>query len=191
MTVLQQSQLPFAVIVACLFAREHVSFRQVCGIILAILGVLCISGVPDMNLTGAVFALLSSLFWAVARLGLKRPRHIPPFTFMAYTALFSSPVFAVLSVIFEDNVFARFAAADQGRLWGSMAYEVFAMAAAMMVWQRLAADNGVNKMAPFTLLQVLFGILSGVIFFDEKITPPIIGGAVPDNLRRRNDYFAR
>lgn len=177
-TVLQQSQVPFAVIIACLFAKERVSFKQVCGIILAILGVLCIFGVPDLNLVGAVFALLSSLFWAIAQLALKRSRHISPYTFMAYTTLFSCPMFAVLSLIFEEGIFARFMAADQSRLWGSMAYEVFAMAAAMMLWQRLVAANGVNKMAPFTLLQVLFGILSGFLFFQEKITPPIIGGAV-------------
>lgn len=177
-TVLQQSQVPFAVIIACLFAKEKISLRQIAGILTAISGVVCIFGVPDLNLTGAFFALLASLFWALTQLAFKKSKNISAYTFMAYTALFSFPFLALGSVLFENGQFEKFASMNYGRFLGSLAYEVLAMAAAMMVWQRLIAANGVNKLAPFTLLQVLFGIAGGVIFFDETISSHIIFGAL-------------
>lgn len=176
-TVLQQSQVPFAVIIACLFAKEKVSTRQIVGILTAISGVVCIFGVPDLNLTGAFFALLASLFWAVTQLAFKRSKNISAYTFMAYTALFSCPFLVLESFLFESGQIEKLATVNYGRFLGSLAYEVLAMAAAMMIWQRLIAENGVNKLAPFTLLQVLFGIAGGIIFFNETISSHIIFGA--------------
>ena len=54
--VLQQSQVPFALIVAALFAKEKITKTQIGGIILAICGVLFIFGLPELNLIGAFFA---------------------------------------------------------------------------------------------------------------------------------------
>lgn len=177
-TVLQQSQVPMAFIIACLFAHESITSRQIAGVILAIIGVICIFGLPELHFTGAVFALIGSLFWAFTQLVLKRSKHISPFVFMAYTALFSFPFLASASVLFENNVYETYQQANHIKFFLSLAYQVFAMAAAMMFWQRLVAVNGINKLAPFTLLQVLFGIWGGILFFNETISTYIILGAI-------------
>lgn len=175
--VLQQSQVPFALITAALFAGEKITKMQIGGILLAIGGVMFIFGLPELNLVGAFFALSGSLFWAFTQLALKKSKSIDAPTFMGYTALFSFPFLTLESFIFENGIWEKFLNADKLRFYSSLSYEVLAMAAAMMLWQVLIKKNGISKLAPFTLLQVLFGILSGVVFFNETLNSQTIFGA--------------
>ncbi len=175
-SVLQQCEVPMALIVAWLFAGEKISLRQVYGIITAFAGILCIFGIPELNAVGFSAALAAGLFWALTQLAFKRAPHFSAASFLAYTSLFSVPFLGLTSYLFEKVSLETFSAAG-GRFYFSMAYQVLVLGVAMMMWQRVVAENGINKVAPFTLLHIIFGIMGGMIFFDERLNPYIIAGA--------------
>jgi len=176
--VLQQSQVPLALIIAALFGSEKITPTQIGGILLAICGVLFIFGVPELNPKGAFFILAGCLFWAFTQLAMKQTKNVDAVTFISWTMLFSAPFLAFESFLFETGIWEKFLNANKVRFFGSLSYEVFAMAAAMMMWQVLIKKNGIGKQAPFTLLQALFGILSGIVFFGETIYPQTVFGAL-------------
>jgi drug/metabolite transporter (DMT)-like permease len=59
-----------------------------------------------------------------------------------------------------------------------MAFEVIILSIAMVLWQKLIAVNGVNKIAPFSTLRIVFGIIAGVLIFDDPLNWQIIIGSV-------------
>lgn len=175
--VLQQIQVPMAMLLGVLLLKEKISHKQMLGIGVAFCGILCIYGLPDLNMLGFAFNILGSLFWALSQLELKKSKAIDIYTFITYTTLFSSPVLMGMSLLIEDNIFEAFAGAEKLPLLLSFFYQVVILGAAMMLWQKLVAANGVNKVVPVMMLQVLFGIIGGMLLFDEQLNLNIIAGA--------------
>lgn len=177
-SVLQQSEVPMAIVLACLFGHEKINFRQVIGIIIAFAGILCIFGIPNINGIGLAAALFSGLFWAFAQLAFKKAPKLEPYAFLAYTSLFSVPFLGLASYIFEDINYADALRAADYKFYLSMAYQVLVLGVAMMLWQRVVAKNGINKATPFTLLHIVFGIMGGMVLFGETLNMYIVGGAL-------------
>lgn len=176
--VLQQIQVPMAMIMGMLFFKEEISHRQMLGIGVAFCGILCIYGLPDLNMTGFAFNLLGSLFWALSQLELKKSKAIDIYTFITYTTLFASPILMGMSLVFEDNIIEAFAKAEKLPLVMSFFYQVVILGAAMMLWQMLVAANGIGKVVPVMMLQILFGIIGGILIFNEQLNFHIVSGAI-------------
>lgn len=177
-SVLQQCEVPMAIVLACLFGQEKINAQQILGVVVSFLGILCIFGIPDINMFGLTAALLSGIFWAFAQLSFKRAKSIDPCFFLAYTSLFSIPFLGLGSYLFEDNNYIELLQAANYKFYISLAYQVLILGVAMMMWQRIVAQNGINKAIPFTLLHIVFGIMGGMIFFDDTLNIYIIGGAL-------------
>ena len=58
-----------------------------------------------------------------------------------------------------------------------MAFEVVVLSIAMVLWQKLIAVNGVNKIAPFSTLRIVFGIAAGVALFNDPLNWQILLGS--------------
>lgn len=177
-SVIQQIQVPLALILGVLFLKEKISSRQIGGIFLAFCGILCIYGLPNLNLTGFILTVMGSLFWAISQLELKKSKSIDIYTFITYTTLFASPILFAMSLLYEDNIITAIKQVSILPLALSFFYQVVILGAAMMLWQKLVANNGISKVIPIMLLQVLFGILSGIIIFHETLNINIITGAL-------------
>lgn len=177
-SVLQQCEVPMAIVLACLFGQEKINTQQIVGVVVSFLGILCIFGIPDINMLGLTAALFSGVFWAFAQLAFKKGKKISPCFFLAYTSLFSIPFLGIGSYLFEDNNYVELLKAANYKFYISMAYQVLVLGVAMMMWQRVVSQNGINKAIPFTLLHIVFGIMGGMIFFDETLNIYIIGGAL-------------
>ena len=177
-SVLQQCEVPIAAIVACIFAGEKMNVQQIIGIIIAFLGILCIFGIPEINMIGLVAALFSGLFWAFAQLAFKRAKKMDPYSFLVYTSLFSVPFLGAASYFLEDNHYIALLQAADYKFYLSMSYQVLVLGVVMMLWQRVVAENGINKAIPFTLLHIVFGIMGGMIFFGDTLNVYIVSGAL-------------
>lgn len=177
-SVIQQIQVPLALILGVVFLKEKITTRQIIGIIIAFCGILCIFGLPSLNFTGFILTFMGCLFWAISQLELKKSKEIDIYTFITYTTLFASPILMGMSLIYEGNIFAAVAAAPKVPLLFSFFYQVAILGAAMMLWQRLVANNGIAKVIPVMLLQVLFGILGGMLIFGEKLNWQIALGTI-------------
>ena len=176
-SVIQQIQVPLALLLGAVFLHEKITKRQIIGIILAFCGILCIFGLPNLNLTGFILTFMGCLFWAISQLELKKSQAIDLYTFISFTTLFASPVLFGLSLIYEGSILTALIETPKAPLLFSFFYQVVILGAAMMLWQRLVANNGIAKVVPVMLLQVLFGILGGVLIFNESLNWNITIGA--------------
>ena len=176
-SLLLQTEGPISVLMACIWAKERINFKQVLAILLSFVGVMIILGVPHMSIYGVILILLSRFFWGACQIVFKGTKHMPVPTFLAYSYLFAIPFTAIGSVWVEDFKYSQLANIDWSVAGWVMAFEVVALSIAMVLWQKLIAVNGVNKIAPFSTLRIVFGIAAGVFLFNDPLNWQILLGS--------------
>lgn len=172
---IQQIQVPMAVLLSVIFLKERISFIQILGIIIAIMGVVVVYGIPEVNFIGFIFTILAAFFYGVSQLVFKKSVDIPLTTFVAYTSLFSVPFLIVLSFLFDEKLDVE--KVNWFEFSWVMGFQILIMGSSTSIWQKIISYYGVNKVTPTGLLTVIFAILGGVILLDEKITYQMIIGA--------------
>jgi O-acetylserine/cysteine efflux transporter len=175
-----QLQVPFAAILAAIFFKETLHWRRLTGMAIAFAGVVLIAGEPRLsgNLLPLFLVIAAACTWAGATIQIKRiGDDVDVLALNGWVALSAAPQLALLSWLIEDGQLAAITAADW-RLWLSVAFQALLVTIfGYSVWYRLMRRFSVNQVMPFTLLVPLFGVLSGVIFFDDRLTLlMLIGG---------------
>ena len=175
-----QLQVPFAAILAAIFFKETLHWRRITGMAIAFAGVVLIAGEPRLagNLLPLFLVIAAACTWASANIQIKRiGDDIDVLALNGWVALLAAPQLALLSWTTETGQLAAIAAADW-RLWASVAFQALLVTIfGYSVWYRLMRRFSVNQVMPFTLLGPLFGVLSGVIFFRDRLTLlMLIGG---------------
>ena len=100
----------------------------------------------------------------------------PP-TFLAYSYLFAVPFTAMGSIWIEDFDYTALNKINWFIAGWVMAFEVIVLSVAIVLWQKLIAINGVNKIAPFSTLRIVFGIAAGVLMFNDPLSWQILLGS--------------
>jgi O-acetylserine/cysteine efflux transporter len=116
--------------------------------------------------------------WAAANILIKRlGSAVDVFALNGWIAIMAAPQLMLMSAMTEHGQFAALAAANW-ILWGSLAFQAILVTVfGYGVWYHAMRRFEVNQVMPFTLLVPLFGVLSGVVFFHDRLTiPMIIGG---------------
>jgi O-acetylserine/cysteine efflux transporter len=175
-----QLQVPFAAILAAIFFNEKLHWRRLTGMAIAFAGVVLIAGEPRLagNLVPLFLVIAAACTWAGANIQIKRiGDDVDVLSLNGWVALLAAPQLALLSWAVEDGQFAAIAASDW-RLWASIAFQALLVTIfGYAVWYQMMRRFSVNQVMPFTLLVPLFGVLSGVIFFDDQLTVlMLIGG---------------
>lgn len=176
--VIMQIQVPFAFLLAWLFFKEKVTMWQVIGSIIAFTGVCVIFGLPHLDLLGTIFMMLGGFFWAVSQLFMKRAAKVRPIALVAFMPLFSLPFLVVGAFVIDGYVIQKLMHADVIRFWSVLLFQLIFTNLALVLWQQLVAQNGVNKMSPFMFLQIIFTITVGVVLYHEQVTIHVIVGAI-------------
>lgn len=177
-TLLLQTGAPIAILVACIFGNERIGPKEVLGILISLSGVVVIFGLPDMNFIGCSLILLSRLSWGSTQILYRRLPTVTPATFIAYMSLFAIPFLIPLAWFIEGNLIHRLEGIKWASLGLNMIYQVGVLSLALIIWQRLIARYGVNKVSPFSILQIVFGILCGIFMFNDVITMRTMAGIV-------------
>ena len=177
-SLLLQTEGPISVLMACIWAKERINFRQVLAIILSFIGVVIIMDIPQMSFTGIALILLSRFFWGACQIIFKGTKHMSTPTFLAYSYLFAIPFTAAGSLWIENYNYRDLMTVNWQIAGWSLAFEVIILSLAMVLWQKLIAVNGVNKIAPFSTLRIVFGIAAGVIIFNDPLDWQILLGSV-------------
>ena len=176
-----QLQVPFAAILAAIFFNEKLRWRRLTGMAIAFAGVVLIAGEPRLagNLLPLFLVIAAACTWAGANIQIKHiGDDVDVLSLNGWVALLAAPQLALLSWAVEDGQLAAIAAADW-RLWASIAFQALLVTIfGYAVWYQMMRRFSVNQVMPFTLLVPLFGVLSGVVFFDDRLTwLMILGGA--------------
>lgn len=176
-SLLMQTEGPISVLMACLWAKERINLKQVLAILLSFVGVAVIMDMPEMSFYGVALILLSRFFWGACQIMFKNTKHMPIPTFLAYSYLFAVPFTAMGSVWIEDFDYSALDKVNWVIAGWVMAFEVILLSVAMVLWQKLIAVNGVSKIAPFSTLRIVFGIIAGILMFNDPLTWQILLGS--------------
>jgi drug/metabolite transporter (DMT)-like permease len=175
--ILNATALLFGAVFAAVWLSEALTLRKVTGLLLGALGVGLVAkvGGADVDasfLRAVVACLIAAMCYALTGVYLKlRAAHIKPMAMAGASqamaglallplALASPPVHtpgapAVLSVI---------------------ALAVLCSAVAYLLYYRLMADVGPARALTVTFLMPVFGMVWGVVFLGEKVTPSMLAG---------------
>jgi O-acetylserine/cysteine efflux transporter len=175
-----QLQVPFAAILAALFLKDKLGWRRMTGMAIAFAGVVLIAGEPRLsgNLLPLGLVIAAACVWAGANILIKRiGDEIDVVSLNGWIALLAAPQLALVSWATETGQIPSLLSADW-RLWASLAFQALLVTVfGYAVWYQAMRRYPVNQVMPLTLLVPLFGVMSGVIFFDERLTwPMLLGG---------------
>lgn len=169
-TLLTQTEAPITVLMACLWGGEKITHFQLAGICIAFGGVTVVLGLPEISVFGALLILLSRVFWGICQLMFKNTRELKASAFIAYTALFALPFTALISWFCEPGALLQISQSWGSGLAAVTAFQVFALSFANVLWQKLIAANGVNRISPFVMTEIFFSALAGYLLFGNVIT---------------------
>lgn len=175
-----QLQVPFAAILAAVAFRDRLGWRRLLGMAIAFAGVALIAGEPrfDGNLLPLALVVTAALVWSIANIQIKAlGEEVDVFALSAWVALLAAPQLFLASFVLEDGQVAALLAASWVA-WSSIAYQVVMVTIiGYGIWYWNMRRHPVNQVMPFTLLVPLFGVLSGILFFDERLTVPMMIGS--------------
>lgn len=177
-TLLSQTETPITILMACLFAKEKIGPLQILSIIMALCGIVIVLGVPHISLFGASLILLTRISWGACQLMFKNTQKLQASAFIAYTSLFALPFVAVISWLYEPTAATAISHSLGIGFAVVMAFQVFGLSLANVLWQKLIAWNSVNKISPFVLLEIVFSVMAGFVLFGDVLTWRIGAGIV-------------
>lgn len=178
-----QSAFPAIVaIMAVLWLRERLSRRRIVGIALAIAGVVLIVARSEADASardpvlGNLLAFASVLAWSVYTMLAKR---LAKADAIAVTAAISvmGTIGLIPGALLEKGDTSLASISMDG--WLRIIYlGALASAAAYLLYNRALRDIDASLAGTFVNLSTVLGVIAGVIFLDESITPLAILGGV-------------
>lgn len=179
--VLQQLQLPFAVMLAAVVFGERLGGRTLIGIGLAFSGVVVISGAPNIfsgGWVGLVLMVAAAFFWALASIQMKSSLGgISPVAANAWLAVFAAPELLLLSSIFERSPIKSISGLTFTAAGAILYLAILTTFVGYGIWYKLVQAHPVSVVMPFTLTNPIFGILSSAVMLGERITVQFVSGA--------------
>ena len=177
---LSQLMTPFALIFALPVAGERPSRRALLGVAIAFAGV-ALALVDPSHRPPLIAALLVSGGAASQGLGtalLRRMGPVPPMRLLAWLSLFAVPQLALASLLLEHGQVAALRDAPAAA-WLALGYAVVIGAiAAFGLWFWLVGRLPLARVAPYALLQTVFGIGAGIVLLHEPPAPALIAGSL-------------
>ncbi|HTX72127.1 MAG TPA: EamA family transporter [Rectinemataceae bacterium] len=176
-SILLQFQAFFTAALAAVFLRERLSAWSLGGMGIAAAGLLLFAlssgagaGAVAISLPLLAMILLAALGWAGANVVTRSMPGTSALGLMVWSSLFSPIPLAGLSLLFEGP--RAIAAAALGISWlsvGALAYLVImSTLLGYGLWNHLILKHGAGRIAPFSLLVPIFGVLSAALALGER-----------------------
>ncbi len=176
-----QLEVPFAVLLAAIFFKDHLGWRRTLAMALAFVGVGIIVGEPRLqaDIVPLLLVVGGAFTWAFGQVLVKAwGREVGGFTLIAWVAVFAAPQLFVSSALFEEGQLEAIARADWLG-WGVVLYLGLVMTAlGYAVWYRLLARYQVTQVMPFLLLLPVITVAGGVVLLGERLTLNVALGGV-------------
>jgi O-acetylserine/cysteine efflux transporter len=167
-----QTQAAFTLVLSALILRDPPTFWQKLGMTVAFggIGLLASHMVAHAGFLGLVLILCSAFAWSISNILIKQAGNIDMFRLFVWMSIVPPlPLFGV-SAIFEEGQMQ----AIRNVTWlgaGTIFYTgIVSTVVAWALWGRLFRIYSPNTVAPFSLLVPIFGILSSVIFLNERLS---------------------
>lgn len=158
----------------CVF-KEHVSYRQWAGAVLAMgtLAMLILAAKGNVTVNGVVLIMIAACSWTLMCVIVKAARTTQAFAFSVWGMLFAPIPLVVFAVLLQgDQVLWQTL-----RLWNwqttvAVAFQAYPTTLfGYWVWNRILIKYPLSTTAPLTLLAPIFALLSGYFLYDETLSP--------------------
>lgn len=184
-SIVAQSQALFTLIFARVLIKETFNGFQLLGLIVGGIGLFCIGSLNQdhVPLWGFILTIGSAISWAFANICVRsftNLGHVPnPTSLIIWSALVPIIPYLLCSLAFEwDQIQLTHILSFKTLLtilYLSLVSSIFAYSQ----WSRLLTIYPINKIAPFSLLVPVFGLLSAAIFLKETLSFwQIVGGII-------------
>ncbi len=179
--ITQNMYIPISVLLAVVLLKEPVGWRTLAATATAFLGVMIVGFDPMVlgQLDALGLILLSAFFQALASVLMRGLYGIHPISFQAWTAIFSLPLLALASGLFEQGQWAAIEAA-QPIHWAALAYTVvMASLLGHGLFFFMVQRHPLPLLMPYMLMMPLFAAIFGVLIWGDRPGPRLlIGGSL-------------
>ena len=166
-------------IMAALFLKEQITWKNVVSIVVSLIGVYIILGKGSMeiNMMGVLCSIGSVILWSAASVSIRK---ISGYYDPVQTALYGMVIaleFNVLAAVIE-NVFVTRSHPTAVAIGACLFVAVFGTAVAHTCWNKALQLLNASTCSMFYPLQPLVSAVMGVLLLHEVITPSFVVGAV-------------
>lgn len=178
--IFTQLLVPFSTLLSVWMLGEVIHWRRKTGIALAFIGVFIIGFDPRAfgYLPGLLCIVLQCLAAALGMIYVKRLRGVDVMQLQAWISVMALPVLLGLSLLIEQGQLAAVQSASYVA-WGAV---LFAAIGSSLIGQTvffyLLKRYPVSSVAPLTVLQVVFGVIAGVLVNNDVVTWRMLLGGV-------------
>ena len=177
-----QCEVPFGVLIAYFFLKEKPKLKNLLGILIAFIGLIVLSGSPNLEgkYIGVILVLSGAFTWALGQVLVKPiSEKINGVVLTAWIGIFAGPQLIIASQIIEGNALDNILSADY-KAWLIVLYLALLMnALGYSIWYYVLGRYPVNKILPVMLLLPVSGVLTAIVFLGEKPDIKVfIGGLI-------------
>lgn len=172
-SVLLQMNVAFGLFLGFLLLKETLTLNKIIGAALALSGLLLSLTVTDGSVTktGLVLILFAALSWSLASIIIKKASTKQIFAFSLWAmACAPFPLFTIVYLQSGVDAFTQLPQQLNARVAFSVLFQAYPVTLlGYWIWNRLLISYPLTTVAPLTLLVPIFGLLGGVLFYQEEI----------------------
>ena len=172
-SVLLQMNVAFGLFLGYFLLKEALPLNKIIGSALALSGLFLSLTVTDGSVTtmGLMLILLAALSWSLASIIIKKAGTKQIFAFSLWAmACAPLPLFLIVYLQSGIDVFIQLPEQLNGRVAFSVLFQAYPVTLlGYWIWNRLLVTYPLTTVAPLTLLVPIFGLLGGVLFYQEEI----------------------
>lgn len=167
---------PFLVVLlATLFLKARYKFLQWLGVLMGFAGVFVTLGMSLQFKTGTLLGVGSAISWSIATLLIKSWGHqINNWVLTAYQMLFGGLALLLLSFLLEEPFFVVTGKSVFILLWLALMASIVQFGS----WFTVLRIGDPGKTSAFLFLAPFFGVLSGWILLDERLSMQVLIGGL-------------
>jgi drug/metabolite transporter (DMT)-like permease len=173
---------PFVVAIGAHFflKGDRLTTLKILGLVLAFIGIVAVfygkphTAKPTM-LIGDILQIAAAILWGTTTIYIKRfmAEKVHPINTFLYQLVFSIPILFIVSLILEPQWIIKIDLAIVTNLFYQSVIVAFM---SFFVWFKLIHSYAVSRLAAFTFLSPLFGVVFGILFLSEEFTISLMIG---------------
>ena len=172
-SVLLQMNVVFGLFLGYFLLKEPLPLNKVIGSGIALAGLLLSLTVTDGSVTqlGLMLILFAAISWSLASITVKKAGTKQVFAFSLWAMAFAPiPLFIIVYLQSGSDAFVQLSTQLNERIIFSVLFQAYPVTLlGYWIWNRLLVTYPLTTVAPLTLLVPIFGLLGGVLFYQEEV----------------------
>ena len=172
-SVLLQMNVVFGLFLGYFLLKEPLPLNKVIGSGIALAGLLLSLTVTDGSVTqlGLMLVLCAAISWSLASITIKKAGTKQVFAFSLWAMAFAPiPLFLIVYLQSGSDAFVQLSTQLNARVIFSVLFQAYPVTLlGYWIWNRLLVTYPLTTVAPLTLLVPIFGLLGGVLFYQEEV----------------------